>query len=203
MKMTTEKPSKLREIKETIFGAAEIVRQVKDHEVQESFGQIMDTAKVAREIIEALKTPEMVKNIENFRLISENVNNATEKIQDAVEQMEETGIMEETKDLIKSAKSTMSLVNNTGQDLRELSLAFKEIFRSVRGAQDAVHNVKEKYRRQDPPNEITVMPYEVEEYLNLGWQYLGTLQNGMVMIRRRSRQGGISMDWTTDLLQPY
>ncbi len=200
--MTTEKPSKLREIKETIFGAAEIVKQVKDHEVQESIGQMMDTAKVAREIIEALKTPEMVKNIENFRLISDNVNNATEKIQYAVQQMEETGIMDETKDLIKSAKSTMNLVSNTGQDLRELSLAVKEIFRSIKGAQDTIHTVREKYRRQDLTNEIVVMPHEVEEYLHLGWQYLGTLQNGKAVIRKKQSHD-VSVDWTTDMLQSY
>ena len=166
--MTTEKPSKLREIKETIIGAVEIVSQVKDREVQESFGKVMETAKVAKEIIEALKTPEMVKNIENFRLISENVNNATEKMQHAVQKIEETGIIDETKELIKSAKSTMGLVNNTGQDLREVSVAFKEIFRSIRGAQDTIHDVSKKYRRADSASEITVMPYEVEEYLNLG-----------------------------------
>jgi len=200
--MTTEKPSKIREIKETIFGAVEIVRQVKDHEVQESFGQIMDTAKVAKEIIEALKTPEMVKNIENFRLISENVSNATEKIQDTIQQMEDTGIIDETKELIKSAKSTMNLVSNTGQDLREISLAFKDIFRSIRGAQDTIHDVREKYRRADSASEITVMPHEVENYLSLGWQYIGTLQNGMVIIRKKARHEVI-MDWTTDLLQPY
>jgi len=200
--MTTEKPSKIREIKETIFGAVEIVRQVKDHEVQESFGQIMDTAKVAKEIIEALKTPEMVKNIENFRLISENVSNATEKIQDTIQQMEDTGIIDETKELIKSAKSTMNLVSNTGQDLREISLAFKDIFRSIRGAQDTIHDVREKYRRADSASEITVMPQEVENYLSLGWQYIGALQNGMVIIRKKARHEVI-MDWTTDLLQPY
>lgn len=202
--MTTEKPSKLREIKETIIGAVEIVSQVKDREVQESFGKVMETAKVAKEIIEALKTPEMVKNIENFRLISENVNNATEKMQHAVQKIEETGIIDETKELIKSAKSTMGLVNNTGQDLREVSVAFKEIFRSIRGAQDTIHDVSKKYRRADSASEITVMPYEVEEYLNLGWQYIGILPNGKAVIRKEARRStGPSVDWTTDLLQPY
>ena len=202
--MTTEKPSKLREIKETIIGAVEIVSQVKDREVQESFGKVMETAKVAREIIEALKTPEMVKNIENFRLISENVNNATEKMQHTVQKIEETGIIDETKELIKSAKSTMGLVNNTGQDLREVSVAFKEIFRSIRGAQDTIHDVSQKYRRADSASEITVMPYEVEEYLSLGWKYIGILPNGKAVIRKEARRNtGPSVDWATDLLQPY
>lgn len=202
--MTTEKPSKIREVKETIFGAVEIISQIKDREVQESFGKVMETAKVAKEIIEALKTPEMVKNIENFRLISENVNNATVKIQHAVQQIEETGIIDETKDLIKSAKNTMGLVNNAGQDLREVSMAFKEIFRSIRGAQDTIHDVDQKYHRAESASEIAVMPYEVEEYLSLGWQYFGTLPNGKAMIRKEGRRSaGPSVDWVTDLLQPY
>jgi len=202
--MKTERTSKLKEIKETIIGAVEIVSQVKDREVQESFGKVMETAKVAKEIIEALKTPEMVKNIENFRLISENVNNATEKMQRAVQKIEETGVIDETKELIKSAKSTMGLVSNTGQDLREVSVAFKEIFRSIRGAQDTIQDVSQKYRRADSASEITVMPYEVEEYLNLGWQYLGILPNGKAVIRKEVRCSmGPSVDWATDLLQPY
>lgn len=202
--MTTEKPSKLREIKETIVGAVEIVSQVKDREVQESFGKVMETAKVAKDIIEALKTPEMVKNIENFRLISENANNAAEKMQSTVRQIEETGIIDETKEIIRSAKNTINLVSNTGQDLREVSLAFKEIFRSIRGAQETIHDVSQKYRRAEPASEITVMPYDVEDYLNLGWQYLGTLSNGRVVIRKEVKPNvGPSMDWSTDLLQPY
>jgi len=142
----------------------------------------------------------MVKNIENFRLISDNVNSATEKMQNAVQKIEESGIIDETKDLIKSAKGTMGLVNNAGQDFREISLSIKEIFRSIRGAQDTIHDVAEKYHRTEPANEIVVVPYEVEEYLRLGWQYIGTLPNGKIVIRKEVCSAGPNVEWVTDLL---
>lgn len=183
--MTAEKPSKLREIKETILGVVEIMNQVKDREVQESFDKAMEAVKVAKEIIGDLKNPEMVKNIENFRLISENINDVTDKLQDTLHKMEETGIIDETKELIKSTKSTMSLVSNAGQDLRELSVSFREIFGSIRTVRDTIHNASKRYRQTDlTPNEITVMPYEVDDYCNLGWQCIGIIPNGKVVIRR-------------------
>jgi len=127
-----EKTSKLREIKETVSGAVEIIHQIRSPGVQESFGNIMDTAKIVKEIIEVLKTPEMVKNIENCRLISENMNEVTTKMQNTLRHLEETGVMNEAKILIRSAKSTMDSFNGSGQDLHEMSSSIKELFRSVR-----------------------------------------------------------------------
>src|SRR5437016_14444592 len=112
-----EKTSKLKEIKETVFGAVEIVRQAGKPEVQESFGKMMDTAMVAREIIEALKSPEMVKNIENFRLISDNINQASTKMYGILELLEWKGVINEAAGLIKSTKSAIDLFGNTVQYL--------------------------------------------------------------------------------------
>src|SRR6267143_4977670 len=102
-----ERISKLKEIKETVSGAVEIMHQIRSLGVQESFGNIIYTAKIAKEIIEVLKTPEMVKNIENFRLISENMNEVTTKMQNTLRHLEETGVMNEAKVLIRSARNTM------------------------------------------------------------------------------------------------
>ena len=126
-----EKTSKLREIKETVSGAVEIMHQIRSPGVQESFGNIMDTAKIVKEIIEVLKTPEMVKNIENCRLISENMNEVTTKMQNTLRHLEETGVMNEAKILIRSAKNTMDSFNGSGQDMHEMSTSVKELFRSV------------------------------------------------------------------------
>ena len=114
----TEKTSKVKEIKETVFCAVEIIRQIKTPDVLESFGKIMDTGVIAKEIIEALKTPEMVKNIENFRVISENINESSTKMQNILKQLEATGILSETKGLVQSAKSTVDSIS-TNQDLHE------------------------------------------------------------------------------------
>src|SRR2546428_13613815 len=102
-----EKASKLKEIKETVFGAVEIIRQAGKPEVQESFGKMMDIAMVAREIIEALKSPEMVKNIENFRLISNNINEISAKMQDNLKQLEGTGVINEAARLLKCTESAI------------------------------------------------------------------------------------------------
>lgn len=127
-----EKTSKLREIKETVSGAVEIIHQIRSPGVQESFGNIMDTAKIVKEIIEDLKTPEMVKNIENVRLISENMNDVFSRIQNTLKHLEETGVINDTRELVRSAKNTMDSFSGSGQDLHEISGSIKEMFKSVR-----------------------------------------------------------------------
>ena len=130
-----EKTSKVREIKETVLCAVEIMRQIKTPGVLESFGKIMDTGVVAKEIIESLKSPEMVRNIENFRVISENINESSIKIQHMLQQIEATGILHETKGLVTSAKTTVDSFG-TSQDLHDMSTAIKDMFKSVRALVD-------------------------------------------------------------------
>jgi|SRR2546427_1072146 len=137
-----EKTSKLKEIKETVFGAVEIVRQAGKPEVQESFGKMMDTAMIAREIIEALKSPDMVKNIENFRLISDNINQASTKMQDTLKRLEGTGVINEAAGLIKSTKSAIDLLGNNGQDFIKTSTAVIEILQTIKAAQDTIRTVR-------------------------------------------------------------
>ena len=127
-----EKTSKLKEIKETVSGAVEIMHQIRSPGVQESFGNIMDTAKVVKEIIEVLKTPEMVKNIENVRLISENMNDVSARMQNTLRHLEEIGVITEAKGLVKSAKNTMDSFSGSGQDLHEISASIKDMFKSIR-----------------------------------------------------------------------
>ena len=137
-----EKTSKLKEIKETVFGAVEIVRQAGKPEVQESFGKMMDTVMIAREIIEALKSPDMVKNIENFRLISDNINQASTKMQDTLKRLEVTGVINEAAGLIKSTKSAIDLLGNNGQDFIKTSTAVIEILQTIKAAQDTIRTVR-------------------------------------------------------------
>ncbi len=134
--MTQEKTSKLKEIKETVTGAAEIMRQIKTPGMQESFGNLVGSAKLAKEIIEALKSPEMVKNIENFRIMSENINQASTTMQNTLRHLEETGLVDEAKGLIKSASNATDSFGNSGQDVHEISTSIKEMIRSVRGLID-------------------------------------------------------------------
>ena len=134
-----EKTSKVTEIKETISYAVEVMRQIKTPGVLESFGKIMDTGLIAKEIIEALKTPEMVKNIENFRIISENINESSTKMQNMLKQIEATGIITETKGLVQSAKTTVDSFG-TSQDLHEMSTSIKDMLKSVKALVDGFRN---------------------------------------------------------------
>jgi len=143
--MAVEKTGKIQEIKETVSCAVEIMRQIRAPGVQESLGKIMDMSTVAKDIIEALKTPEMVKNIENFRLITQNINEASEKMHGTIKLMEETGVIQEAKEFARSAKNMMDLIGNTGQDLREVNAAVKSVFRSVQVLVDDIRPTESRY----------------------------------------------------------
>jgi len=134
--MEERKTSKLHEIKETASDAVEIIRQIGTPGVQESLNKVKETATAVSGIIQDLKAPEMVKNIENFRLISENMNEASTKMQNTMQQLKETGVIDESTDLIKSAKGKINSFGEedsiNGQDLREVSIATKEMFVSLK-----------------------------------------------------------------------
>ena len=134
--MEERKTSKLHEIKETASDAVEIIRQIGTPGVQESLNKVKETATSVNDIIQSLKTPEMVKNIENFRLISENMNEASTKMQNTMQQLKETGVIDESTDLIKSAKGKINSFGEgdsiNGQDLRDVSIATKEMFVSLK-----------------------------------------------------------------------
>ena len=137
--MEAIKSSKLREIKDTVSDAAEIMQQIGNPGVLESLNKVKDTAKAVNEIIRGLSTSEMVKNIENFRLISENMNETSAKMENTVTQLCETGFMYETSELVKSAKEKINSFsidddpnNINGQDLRDVSIASKEMMLSIK-----------------------------------------------------------------------
>jgi len=137
-----EKTSKLRDIKETASDAVEIMRQIGTPGVQESMDKVRDTATIAKEIMEALKTPEIVKNIENIRLISENLNEASTKMQNTMKELKETGVIEEARELIKSAKGKINSFGDggegsiSGQDLRDVTTSIREMLVSIKGLMD-------------------------------------------------------------------
>ena len=136
--MEEKKVSKIRDIKETASDAVEIMRHIGTPGVIESLTKVKETAKVVNEIIQNLNSPEMVKNIENFRLISENMDQASTKMEKTVNRLRETGMIEEVTEVIKFAKGKMSssggagLNSIMGQDLREVSVASKEMLLSIK-----------------------------------------------------------------------
>jgi len=129
-----KKTSKIHGIKETASDAVKIMRHIGTPEVRESLNKVKETATIVNGIIQDLKTPEIVKNIENFRLISENMNEASTKMQNTMQQLRETGVINEGTELLKSAKGKIDSFGEgsiTGQDLHDVSTATKEMLVSI------------------------------------------------------------------------
>jgi hypothetical protein len=156
--MTEKGGGKLHDIKETASDAVEIMRELGTPGVRESFDIIKEVAVIAKEIMETMKTPEWQQNMENIRIISENINNASSRMDRTTKELKETGVIDDAQDLIKAIKSrigpfadskdqqkttttttaTATTAGTTGggtvsgQDLKELSISLKEMLQSIK-----------------------------------------------------------------------
>src|SRR5919202_730266 len=179
---------KLHDIKETASDAVEIMRELATPGVRESFDIIKETAEIAKEIMETMKTPEWQQNMENIRIISENINSTSTRLDRTTKELKETGIIDDSKNLINAIKSkigssspspssgvgmkegsqrggaTGGSSNISGQDLKELSIAFKGMLESIKALVEetrvmmadsngsgTVHYIKEKYGEVKDP----------------------------------------------------
>ncbi|HEX7033326.1 MAG TPA: hypothetical protein VF172_10030 [Nitrososphaera sp.] len=129
-------PEKLKDIKETASDAVEIIRELGSPDVQESLEKIREVAKTAREIIESLKDPAMVTNIENIRKMTESIDNTSARMEKITMELKSSGILDETRETIKSAKETISSVGSGGGNMGETIDAIKEMLRSISGLVD-------------------------------------------------------------------
>jgi hypothetical protein len=145
-----EKEGKLHDIKETASDAVSIMRELGTPGVQESFEVIREIAKIAKEITETMQTPEWQQNIENFRLISENMNSVSARVDRTAAGFKETGIIDDTKGLISTVRTKVGSFGVgtgageqqpgaaaggggiTGQDLKDLSTSFKEMLEAIK-----------------------------------------------------------------------
>jgi hypothetical protein len=110
------------------------MRQIGSPEIQGTLNKVNETALIINEMMQSLKTPEIIKNIENFRVISENMNEASSKIQSTVQQLNDTGVIEESAEIIKFTKSKIISFGSgirAGQDLHDVSMATKDMLISI------------------------------------------------------------------------
>jgi hypothetical protein len=167
----TEKEGKLHDIKETASDAVAIMRELGTPGVQESFEVIREITVTAKEIMETMKTPEWQQNIENFRLISENMNSLSARMDRTTAELKETGIIDDAKELITTIRSKIGSFGGdgqesaaagggiSGQDLKELSTSFKEMLEAVKALASelrltvadskksgTMHNMEETFR---------------------------------------------------------
>jgi hypothetical protein len=149
---------RLKDIRETTSDAVEIIRELGSPDVQASLEKIRDTAKVGSEIIKSLKDPAMVTNIENIRKTAESFENSSASIERATIELKNSGILEETRETIKSARNTISSVGDS-KNIGETMDAIKEMLRSVSALVDelkltvvgskesgTIHNIEEAIR---------------------------------------------------------
>ncbi len=153
-----EKEGKLHDIKETASDAVAIMRELGTPGVQESFEVIKEITVIAKDIMETMKSPEWQQNMENIRIISENINSVSARMDRASAGLKETGIVDDTKGLINIIRSKMGSFSGdgpqadaagshgtatttkaggggggiNGQDLKELSSSFKEMLESIK-----------------------------------------------------------------------
>jgi phenylalanyl-tRNA synthetase alpha subunit len=149
---------KLKDMKKTTSDAVEIIRELGSPDVQKSLEKIRDTAKVGSEIIKSLKEPTMVTNIENIRKTTESIEKSSARIERVTMELKNSGVLDETRETIKSAKYTISSVGNS-KNLGETMDALKEMLRSISALVDelkltvveskqsgTIHNIEETIR---------------------------------------------------------
>lgn len=146
---------KLKDIKKTTSDAVEIIRELGSPDVQHSLEKIRDTAKVGSEIIKSLGEPAMVTNIENIRKTTESFEKSTARIETVTMELKNSGVLDEARETIKSAKNTISSVGDS-KNIGETMDAIKEMLRAISGLVDelkltvveskgsgAIHNIEE------------------------------------------------------------
>jgi len=123
---------KLKDIKATASDAVEIIKELGSPDVQESLEKVKETARVARDIMESLKDPEMVKNFENIRMTSESFEKTSERMENIMKDLKDSGVLDEARETIKSAKNTIGSIGSGGnKNMGELMDAIKEMLRSI------------------------------------------------------------------------
>lgn len=145
-----EKEGKLHDIKETASDAVAIMRELATPGVQESFGVIREIAVIAKDIMETMKSPEWQQNMENIRVISENINSVSARMDRTSAGLKETGIIDDAKELISTVRAKIGTFSGdgqqssssdaggggragiSGQDLKELSTSFKEMLEAIK-----------------------------------------------------------------------
>lgn len=170
-----EKGGKLHDIKETASDAVAIMRELGTPGVQESFEVIREIAVIAKDIMETMKSPEWQQNMENIRIISENINSVSERVDRASAGLKETGIIDDAKGLISTIQTKVGTFSGDGQqstaegetvrgginsqDLKEIGTSIKEMLEAVKALawelrvtvaeskkSSTVYNIEETFR---------------------------------------------------------
>lgn len=133
--------SKLGDIKETASDTVEILRQLGTPGVQETLDKVKSMTVTVKEIMETMKSPEWVQNMENIRKIVDDVDRSSERMENTVRQMKETGVFDEARTFMQSARKTMDAFGSAdgamkGQEMRDVLVSVREMIQSVKSLTD-------------------------------------------------------------------
>jgi len=126
---------KFKDIRETTSDEVSIIRELGAPGVQDSLGKILETTKAAKEIVDKLKEPEFVKNIENIRLTTESIQEASSKIENTIHEIKQTGVLDQAREAIRSANNILDSFSNN-KDFAEGTEIMKATLSSIRDLVD-------------------------------------------------------------------
>jgi hypothetical protein len=132
---------KLRDLRHTTSDALEILRQLANPDAQRTLQQVKETATTVKGITETLATPEWNRNLENMLQMSAEMNAATSRIESLMTQLRESGIVDDVKITLNSARAAMDLMGREesgvkGKDVRDLVLELKLMLGSLKQLMD-------------------------------------------------------------------
>jgi hypothetical protein len=121
---------KLKDIKNTASDAVEIIRELGTPEVQESLDKIRETAGMIKEVMDSLKDPAMVTNLENVRKTAESFERSSGRMESAISEMKQSGILDEVKGAVGSAKSAIDSIGGE-KGMGDTMGALREMLNSI------------------------------------------------------------------------
>ncbi|NOJ27907.1 MAG: hypothetical protein DA330_07870 [Nitrososphaera sp.] len=151
---------RLKDIKETASDTVEILRQLGTPGVQETLDKAKSIAVTVKDVMEIMKSPEWVQNIDNIRRIVDTMNESSIRMDNTLKQLKESGMIDETKQLVKSARSaTDSFGRQEGgiksQDLRDMGVSLKEMLQSIKLLADELTTVAMESKRSGALQELS------------------------------------------------
>jgi len=147
--------SKISDIKDTASDTVEILRQLGTPGVQETLDKARTMTITVKEIMETMKSAEWVQNLENIRKMMDDMNSSSLAMQNTVRELKESGVLDEARMFMQSAKKTMDSfgggdggqASGTKQDIHEVVVSFREMIDSFKLLTDELKAVAVESKR--------------------------------------------------------
>ncbi len=102
-----------------------------------SIEKIHQTTQEAKQIMESLRKPEMVKNIDNIRLTAEAIESTSKRLENSVLEIRKTQLLEKASETLVAAREALSSPENKN-NLSEVTSTVKEAILSLTGLIDEI-----------------------------------------------------------------